>query len=46
MPNVTVVRDGNFIGVVGPDDRVVKRAAARERRMGRAAAADIRTISI
>jgi len=28
MPNVTVVRDGNFVGVVGPDDRVVMRAAA------------------
>jgi isoquinoline 1-oxidoreductase len=28
MPGVTVVRDGNFIGVISPNARVAKRAAA------------------
>jgi isoquinoline 1-oxidoreductase len=28
MPGVTVVRDGNFIGVVAPDERALKQAAA------------------
>jgi isoquinoline 1-oxidoreductase len=28
MPGVTVVRDGNFLGVVAPDERALKQAAA------------------
>ncbi|HYN08845.1 MAG TPA: molybdopterin cofactor-binding domain-containing protein [Vicinamibacterales bacterium] len=28
MPGVTVVRDGNFIGVVAPDERALRQAAA------------------